>query len=394
MGACGLTVATLWHWYQPPWQSDFWVERIARECYLPVSRWLSSQGAQSDSFHAAINIPFSLTEHLSRLHLTEVMDNLGCAAESGVVEFTGCAAYHALLPGLLSQPYGRDEARRQIDLNDQGNRSVFGELWQPRGFFPPEMAFSQELAALLAESGFSWTMADSVCYDSRNSDTIPHNDLGTVSALPVFFRSGWSNEFSMARPGRSDYDARRYVSDLASSCSSWFGDTPGYFCLAYDVETIGHHIHQYTTRTLDDYVQACAERSVTLGHFSALADRLQRREVSVSSGSWSTSLNDIAQGEHFPLWQHSQNAVHRVLAEMTSLAISAVHEGIPDDEARRSLDKGLHSCKEWWANRCGKWNPDAVRSGFSLLETAAVRSRPDRAAKAEALRLRLDGLLS
>src|SRR3989338_8956708 len=180
--------------------------------------------------------------------------------------------------------------------------------------------------------------------------------------------------------------------NLASACGSWFNSS-GSLCLAYDVETIGHHIPQYTAATLDAFVEACAERSVTLGHFSALVDRLQRREVSVSSGSWSTSLGDIAQGEYFPLWQHSRNAVHRVLAEMTSLAITAVNEGIPDEEARRSLDKGLHSCKEWWANS-QRWNPDAVRSGFSLLETAAVRSRPEKAAEAEALRLRLDGLLS
>lgn len=394
MGGYGLTVATLWHWYQPPWQSDFWVERIARECYLPVSRWLSSQGAQSGSFRAAINIPYSLVEHLSRLHLTEILDNLGCAAERGVVEFTGCAAYHALLPTLLEQPYGRDEARRQIELNDAGNSKVFGELWQPKGFFPPEMAFSPELAGLLAERGCSWTLADAACYDSLNPGSIPHADLGTVAGLPIFFRSGWSNEFTMAGPGRGTYDAASFVARLDAGARQWFGDAGGYLCLAYDVETIGHHIHQYTTRTLDDYVQACAERSVALGHFSALADRLQRREVRISPGSWSTSLDDSAAGEYFPLWQHSQNAVHRVLAEMTAFAISAVHEGAPDEEARRSLDQGLHSCKEWWANRCGRWQPDAVRSGFSLLEDAAVRSRPDRAAEAEHLRLRLDGLLS
>lgn len=364
-------LATLWHWYQPPWQSDYGIERIAAECYRPVSSWL----AENPSFPVAVNINASLVEHLQRLGLDDVLENLGRAAEQGSVEFVGSAAYHALLPALLKHPHGEDEVRRQIELNDACNSAVFGSLWKPRGFFPPEMAFSPDLALTVRRMGFEWAIADAVCYDAINNDTIPRSDIGLVNSLPVFFRSGWSNELSLARPGRGQYDAGSYIAGLAQGARSWFGNSFGYVAVGYDVETFGHHISQYDTSFLDSYLVACEDAGIVPVHFSTLLNTLPQRDVAILPGSWSTSLQDIGEGNYFPLWDNPSNPVHAALKNMTRIAICTVAEAEKSGslpEARQLLDRGLHSCKEWWADRQGRWNPAIVLEGFSLLERAAL----------------------
>ena len=116
----------LYHLYQPPHQSDDWIFLIADQCYRPLSRWLAQ-----NNFPVAINISYSLIKHLRRLRLEDIIENLGEAAEKGTIEFTGSAAYHPILPLLLSHKGGESEVKRQIELNDRLNREVFGNVWKP-----------------------------------------------------------------------------------------------------------------------------------------------------------------------------------------------------------------------------------------------------------------------
>jgi len=373
-----VAVAHLWHFYQPPWQTDYWVKRIAEECYLPVSEWL----AKNPDFKVGVNINNSLVQHFQRLGLGKVIDNLGSAADSGAVEFTGSSAYHALLSSLLSHEGGREEVRRQIELNERGNQKAFGSSWKPKGFFPPELAFSEELAEEILNAGYLYSLADSASFDSANpGKAIPHKDVGVVRGLPVFFRSGWSNEFSMARPSRKEYDLSRYARDLGNAARAWFNGDGGHIDIGYDVETIGHHIIPYRER-LDEYRDSLVKEGIVPAHFSEILESFPTRtDVKILPASWSTSGEQALSGNYFPLWTAPGNPVHAVLKDLTGKAIGAVHKAGREagnlteySDARDALDQGLQSCKEWWANPPGLYNKDNVRSGADFLFKAIGKS--------------------
>src|SRR3989344_4500023 len=103
------------------------------------------------------------------------------------------------------------------------------------------MAFSPEIASIIKEMGYEWTITDAPLYDAVNQGTsIPYKQIGRVNGLPVFFRSNeWSNEFSQVRPNSGDYDVAKYVTDLRNNIDfEWFKAHKGYVVLAYDGETI------------------------------------------------------------------------------------------------------------------------------------------------------------
>src|SRR3989344_1898656 len=196
-------VGIVLHYHQPAGQESYWVDKATDEAYLPQSQWL----ARTDKFRGTVNITSSLLEHLERLRHYQVIDNFRTAAERGTIELTATGAKHPILPGLLKYDGGEARVRRQIRLNEEINKRYFGSLWNPRGFFPPELAFSSELAEILNYMGFEWAITDAPLYDAvyHRQPSIPHNRIGTVRGLNVFFRSDErSNELSIKMPEKKD----------------------------------------------------------------------------------------------------------------------------------------------------------------------------------------------
>jgi len=54
------------------------------------------------------------------------------------------------------------ETRRQIRANDATNRRYFGEVYAPRGFFPPEMCYSDRVLGPVEEAGYQWIILSGV----------------------------------------------------------------------------------------------------------------------------------------------------------------------------------------------------------------------------------------
>lgn len=376
-----IVLAHLWNVYQPPDQTDEWVKLITDECYRPLTRWLS----KIRLFRATISINASLVRHLIRLRLDEVIENFGIAAQRGVIELTGSGANHPILPELLSYSHGEYEVRRQIELNERLMGDVFSGVWERKGFFPPEMAFSVPLAHILKDMGYKWAITDAALYDASNPGTsIPFSKVGTVDGLPVFFKSSyWSKKFALEWPGHGIYDTSGFVYYMVQELKQWFDGHVGHLALAYDGETWGHHIKPYNIDALDRYVGACIDCKVRTALFSDILNEFDKTDVRISPGTWSTEVDDIRKGNYWPLWRHKHNPVHVLLGQMTQYAIGLVHlaaEKAADHSdsakvayeiARKQLDQGVFSCKEWWANPLhGKWNPNHIWNGFKLLQGA------------------------
>ena len=81
----------------------------------------------------------------------DILDSMRMLAERGQVEFVGSGRYHPILP-LIPAPL----RHRSIVENAQVNRELLGAVYQPRGFFPPEMCYSADVAQDVASTGHEW----------------------------------------------------------------------------------------------------------------------------------------------------------------------------------------------------------------------------------------------
>ena len=386
--------APVLHFYQPPTQFPAVLKRICRESYRPLIDLLG----EFTRTRATVNINGALTEMLLDSGHDDVIDGLRRLAEAGRIELLGSAMYHPILPLLPDC-----EIRRQIALNQATNRRAFGEVYQPVGFFPPELAYGPELLKPVADSGHRWVLAPGIACPASWPMSVIHR-ISEDPSLAVFFRDDIiSNRISF-----QSIDGFGFIDHLRSLAR---GQQSVYVVTAMDAETFGHHIRDWERLFLAHvYAQIDSEpgellqleQSVSLAQqhravLDSTADGLgpNLRVVSVSElldefpaappltpkpSSWSTGGDDLARGVPYPLWDEPRNHIHQLLWRhlriCTELVEAAGRLAVrPEakrhaDIARALLDRALHSCQFWWASRRPMWDINMIERG--LAEQRAV----------------------
>ena len=214
----------LFHIYQPPVQLPYIVRQIANECYLPLIKIFQ----ESEVGKFSLNCNAVLSEQLYDYGLSSVLDGFRNLAERGQLEFTGSAKFHALLP-LLPAP----EIERQIKLNVETNRIFFGKSFNPRGFFPPEMAVYSLILDPIKKTGHEWFIMSGIGNPISSFPTTTF--FKTINDLKIVFRDdSISNDISFDR-----MDANSFINRIK------YNEHIGrdyYVVLAQDGETYGHHI--------------------------------------------------------------------------------------------------------------------------------------------------------
>lgn len=117
--------ANFLHFYQPPTQKPYWVNKITAESYRPILKGLLEQKTNK----ITLNINGILLELFEEHGHMDVIDLIRELLKSGQIELTGSAKYHPLLPFLPEA-----EVIRQIELNEATLRKYFGDLWKRTGF--------------------------------------------------------------------------------------------------------------------------------------------------------------------------------------------------------------------------------------------------------------------
>lgn len=348
--------ANFLHIYQPPTQTEAIVRKVTVESYRTLVRVLD----EAPHARITLNISAILTRQLDQYGLADVIQGLRRLAERGQIEFTGSAMYHPVLPLIP-----REEVVRQVRLNSEVNRRYFGDVYQPRGFFPPEMCYSFDVAAVVAELGFRWIIVDEIAFNGRIGQTRT-DAVYTVRGLPglaVFFKE---RPFSAGITYGTYPDAKPFICALGERLGS---DT--YLLTGTDGEVYGHH-RPGQERLLEE---VWAEGGLTTCTISELLDRFARREeASPLASSWSTWEDEMANGIPYPQWDYPGHELHQLQWQLTRLAISTVSRalaaapGSPD--ARRLLDEGLHSCQYWWASCRPWWDTGMIEWGARKLRDA------------------------
>ncbi len=381
--------ANLLHFYQPPIQIPEVLRKVVDESYRPLIEVLG----QNPHAKVTVNVNGVLTEMLFESGYQDVLDGLRDLALRGQLEFVGSGKYHPILP--LINP---DEQRRQIRRNHLTNKHFFGDAYQPRGFFPPEMCFDRSFLDAVLDVGHEWVIMSGVgCPAPWPTKTIYRAKSPEGHDVGIVFRDDvLSNKISF-----QDLDGKGFVDHLQSA----YGDDGDmYIVTAMDAETFGHHIENWdqlflaeayeAVRPYADVVEArplaASTRTLlaTMPHDAAAKDQIIATTISElfdlfpegdtiepRPSSWSTTHDDLDAGVPYPLWKAPGNYIHKLQWEHVALcedlvtraqrladtAVSKRHAEI----ARGLMDPSLHSCQFWWASRRPHWDVNMISRGLS-----------------------------
>jgi alpha-amylase/alpha-mannosidase (GH57 family) len=351
--------ANFLHIYQPPTQTEEIVRKVTEECY----RRLVSVLENEPQGKITLNISAVLTQQLDRYGYSDVIEGLGRLAEKGQIEFTGSAMYHPILPLI---PEG--EMFRQIELNTRINKHYFGDVYDPQGFFPPEMCYSFDVAKAAAKFGFSWILVDEISFwgniGAVRDDTIYQIDK--LESFGVFFKE---------RPLSAELTYGKYPSaqPFLKALDKKFG-RHCYLLTGTDGEIYGHH-RPGQEKLLEEVFAQGTPQTCTVSELFQLFHRVER--IAPLPSSWSTWEDEMAQGIPYPQWLYPGHEIHRLQWCLTNLAIEFIHQ-VPDNlegyqQARHLLDEGLHSCQYWWASCRPWWDTGMIVAGAQKLHDAIRR---------------------
>ncbi len=336
--------SNFFHIYQPPeWNADI-VRRVSAQAYRPLIAILG----RHPELKITVNLTGSLTEQLAALGLDDVLSGLQSLMTHGQVELVGSAMYHPILP-LLTE----DEVRRQIHLQHELHRRVFGDAYKPRGFYPPEMAFAPWLEPLLLELGYEWVMLDEIAVGGRIGRIDFSRRYTTPSGLGIVPRNRHMSDFLSFKADirQADEAWSTIAADLRSAAELVTG---------MDGENLGHHrigVDQLweklvtrpdvTTATISEY------------RHSLIADVV----AAITPSSWSSQVYEITGNVPFSLWNHPANPIHKLQWQLTHAVIGAVRQSVNDPNwaaSRLLLDQALTSDKYWWASASPWWDVTIV----------------------------------
>ncbi len=413
--------APLLHFYQPPTQHHWVLKKVCEESYRPLIKLFK----ELPHAKATININGVLTEMLDDHGMSDVIEGMKELGERGQIEFTGSAKYHPILPLIP-----KDEMMRQIVHNDNTNKRIIGKSYTPAGFFPPEMAYSQDIVGQVVDAGYSWILLSGVACPVAWTMDVIHQIRYDGQRLAVFFRDDiLSNRISFR-----SIDAQGFIKHLEGLKE---GTSDRYVVTAMDAETFGHHIQHWEKYFLAEVYETLEQNrqgkvKVRRGALNSANNHLEQsstvaqehgallRSQQVAGGeiqvvtisklfeifpkgqlieprasSWSTSLDDIKANNPYPLWKDPGNQIHQLMWRHLKIAIDVTRKALDvatdqnskhfADIARGLLDSALHSCQFWWASKRPNWDVNMVSLGlveqreviFNAYKAIAVSNLPE-----------------
>ena len=367
--------APILHIYQPPTQFPEVLKKITEESYVPLISFLT----RNPKAKVTLNIPASLTEQLAAQGFSDLLDGIRRLAERGQVELTGTAAYHALLPRI---PFS--EISRQVKLNEEVNRELIGPIFKPRGFFPPELGYSEKVGDAVSELGYEWILVEDGSSPIQPVSYDRVYEITSHAKLSVFYRN---KDLSLAIAFGRVKSAAEFDELVRKTLRE-----EDFILTGMDGETFGHHRANNFGMLEDIY---SLYESMTLSE--VLTARNKREETDPMESTWGANYEECKKGLIYPRWDNAGSPLHGLQWELFNLALTVVNgyvhqippkmmDGEPKEDinpeqaqwvkARRILDKALHSDQFWWASHNPIWHPQMVERATKLL-VDAILATPD-----------------
>jgi hypothetical protein len=347
--------ANFFHIYQPSGQQPDILEAVVAQSYRPILEAIKNQKNVSLS----LNINSALLELFDKHGYQDLIETLKNLLDEGRLEITGCAKYHAFLP-LIE----KDEIIRQIKLNDETNKFFLGHSYRPRGFFPPEMGFKEELAQIISELGFKWMILDEIALGGQTGN-VDYKKIYKIkkSDLFVFFRERRISNLIMSALVRTPKALKQAMKkDFASG---------RYLVTAMDGETFGHH-RPGLQNLLPELFAAREFKFIKISDIPKYFK--ETIEVEPVKSTWASSPQDIQKNIQFLSWFDPENIIHQWQWQFFELVLDAVHsldkKHQDYKQVRALMDIAMGSDHFWWASAKPWWSLEMIEDGaWRLLET-------------------------
>lgn len=337
--------ANFLHIYQPAGQQPDILEAVVNQSYRPLVKGI----LDSTSCRITVNVTGALLELFDKYHYHDLLSDLKKAGESGKIEFTGSAKYHALMPFL-----NEVDIIRQIQTNEQTLKFYLGDKLKLRGFFPPEMAYHPKLIPVLENLGYTWIILDEIAYDGGKS--LPDNhSLYQIKdhELLVFFRERRLSNLIMSSVFRNSTSLKQAMTDEVRKSN--------FILTGMDGETFGHH-RPGLEKLLFEIFDAPEFNLVTI---SGLLDRYPPKSVVTPViSTWASSAQDIEQGIQFASWKDPQNPIHTLQWQLFEL----VNSQVPASK-QQQMDIASASDHYFWASAKPWWSLEMIEDGaYQLMQ--------------------------
>jgi len=301
------------HMHQPPANLKLLIENNPRDaeqiirCYERAARF-----ALRYRDVAKLHVGFSgvLLEQLldpaivrAYSHIVDIPEMLGHYREAANVELVGMGYYHPIFPVIPEADWAEQLSSGRAILDE-----VFGRA--PRGFWPPEMAFSMEMIPALVQAGYEYVVVDGVHVrpsDGLNDMYRPYLACQDGVCITVIPRD---RVLSNAQESRLDPDRfadevvrRTQASPRPSSArliTTWSdGENGGWFRDIH--EETGFFGHFFAPCIERVRAEQFAPLPVALSHF--LETNPPTSQARVQTGAWSVGSTA---GNEFSRWTGSQ----------------------------------------------------------------------------------------
>jgi hypothetical protein len=243
------------------------------------------------------------------------------------------------------------------------------------------MAISEEIFPPIQKLGFNWVIASGIANSLEEFPTTSisiHNQTG----VKLLFRDDYIS-IDCA------FDKLNNVEAFASRLKYKSQEQDYYIILAMDGETFGHHVKHAIKDFLIPLFKELPNRSdIRMCTLSEIVEVFPvGRPQLPKASSWSTMPYDLEQNVPFPLWFDPNNQLHQDQHRFFMLALTTIHlvekyyESMNDeqkrlfDNARTFLDRGIHSCQQWWASKRPWFSPDMILRGLSEILLAIINAR-------------------
>lgn len=300
-----------------------------------------------------------LCELLEKWGGEDVIKDIRELLRRGKIEITGSAKYHAFLP-LLPEA----EIKRQIILNEETLAKYFGDDWGKKGFFSPEMAYSDKVAKAAKEMGYEWIIADEIGFP-RNQKYEPDKiyRIRGIDDFKIFFRERNLSFMVLSAQIGTVPAILRYLGDRLNKKE--------YAVTAMDGETFGHH-RPGMEHFLFDLLSNERVKSAALSDLSELFTKSE--EVTPLPSTWAATEDDIKRGEPYARWNRDDNEIQRLQWQLTNLAINVGERTSGYGEIRSLLDQAIHSDQYWWASARPWWSLEMIERGAYDLQRVVLES--------------------
>lgn len=336
--------ANLLHFYQPPDQDRNILERVVNESYHPVLRIFE----QIPSAKATVNIQACLIELLIKTGFGKIVTRLKKLADSGQIEFTLSPRFHPFLPFIPEE-----EIDRQATQSLKISKTYFGLNYNPKGFYSPELAYSQNVSKAAARFNCRWLPVDEITITGKLGQ-LPYDRLymdksaGGLLLIPRDRRI--SNAIANTIYAKNSINNTNDFINLANNQNRKFVFT------ANDVEQFGHH-HKGGPTLLRLLYRDTRLTSTTI---SELSNHVRKKEYTKPHQSdWVISPDEIRKKMVFYTWKNPSNKIHSTLWELYKLVYDEIRNAaksgdILHNRSRDMLGAAATSCSFFWAS-CRPW---------------------------------------